>query len=97
MIRHTVAFRLKYDPDMPAETAFLADGKRILSAIPGVRKFEVLRQVSIKNDYKFGFSMEFANQAAYDAYDKHPDHVAFVRDRWQKEVVAFLELDYQKI
>ena len=78
----------------PAEAKFLADADAILTAIPGVEEFEQLRQVSPKNDYTFGFSMEFADQAAYDGYNRHPQHVAFVRDRWEKEVAAFMEIDY---
>jgi len=35
------------------------------------------------------------DQAAYSGYDDHPDHVAFVRDRWVPEVEAFLEIDYK--
>jgi Stress responsive A/B Barrel Domain len=84
-------------PGSAEEKKFLADGPRILTAIPGVQKFEALRQVSSKNDYAFGFSMEFADQAAYDGYDQHPDHVAFVRDRWQREVEKFLEIDYAPV
>ena len=38
--------------------------------------------------------MEFADQAAYDGYNDHPQHVAFVRDRWIPEVRDFLEIDY---
>ena len=64
------------------------------AAIPGVEKFERLRQVSPKNGYAFGFSMEFADQAAYDGYNRHPDHVAFVEGRWIPEVAEFLEIDY---
>ena len=94
MIRHTVVFRLKHPKGSAEEAAFIADGRRILTAIPGVQAFEALREVSPKNDYAFGFSMEFADQAAYAAYDSHPDHTAFVRDRWMKEVEAFLEVDY---
>jgi quinol monooxygenase YgiN len=93
MIRHTVVFRLKHARGSAAETAFL-DAAKALAAIPGVAKFEQLRQVSAKNDYAFGFSMEFADQAAYDGYDRHPVHVAFVRDRWEPEVGKFLEIDY---
>jgi hypothetical protein len=93
MIRHTVVFRLKHPAGSPQEAAFLAAAIR-LAEIPGVQKFERLRQVGKKNDYAFGFSMEFAGQAAYDGYNLHPDHVAFVRDRWAKEVEAFLEIDY---
>lgn len=93
MIRHTVVFRLKHERSSAAEAEFLSSAM-ILKAIPGVQAFERLRQVSIKNDYAFGFSMEFADQAAYDAYNVHPDHVAFVRDRWIPEVAAFMEIDY---
>ncbi|GAB2174978.1 Dabb family protein [Dongia sp. agr-C8] len=93
MIRHTVVFTLKHPRDSAEEKKFLADAM-ILSKIPTVRKFEQLKQVSRKNDYKFGFSMEFEDQTGYDTYDQHPDHVAFVRDRWKKEVIDFLEIDY---
>ena len=93
MIRHTVVFTLKHASGSAEETAFLRDAK-VLAAIPGVEKFEPLRQVSPKNDYAFGFSMEFADQAAYSGYNDHPDHVAFVRDRCVPEVARFLEIDY---
>jgi len=93
MIRHTVAFTLKHTPGSEAEAKFLDDALA-LEAIPGVQKFERLRQTSSKADYAFGFSMEFADQAAYDGYNVHPDHVAFVRDRWVPEVERFQEIDY---
>jgi len=97
MIRHTVVFRLSHPRGSKAEAKFLADARRILTAIPGVRNFEQLRQVSRKTDYDFGFSMEFDDQAAYDGYNDHPHHVAFVRDRWLKEVDAFQEIDYEPL
>jgi hypothetical protein len=59
-----------------------------------VEKFEKLRQVGAKNDFAFGFSMEFADRATYDAYNAHPDHVRFVEERWLREVADFLEIDY---
>jgi hypothetical protein len=93
MIRHSVIFTLKHPAGSAEEGAFLRDA-RVLAAIPGVETFEQLRQVSRKNDYAFGFSMEFADQAAYSGYNDHPDHVAFVRDRWMPEVERFLEIDY---
>ena len=93
MIRHTVVFRLKHPKGSDAEAAFLKVAD-VLAGIPEVQKFEKLRQVSPKNDYAFGFSFEFADQAAYDHYNNHADHVAFVRDRWIPEVAAFMEIDY---
>ena len=97
MIRHTVVFNLKHAHGSLQEKAFLRDAKAALEHIPGVTKFEQLRQVNRKTDYRFGFSMEFADPKAYDAYDKHPKNVAFVRDRWTREVDAFMEIDYEPI
>jgi hypothetical protein len=93
MIRHTVVFKLKHASGSEKEAAFLKAAD-VLGRIPGVDRFEKLRQVSPKNGYAFGFSMEFANKAAYDGYNAHPDHVAFVRDRWVPEVADFMEIDY---
>jgi hypothetical protein len=94
-IQHMVIFDLKHEKGSQAETRFLADGKRILTHIPVVRDFRVLDQVSLKNDYHFGFSMVFANRADYETYNNHPDHVAFVENRWKKEVSRFLEIDFK--
>lgn len=93
MIRHTVAFRLRHAPGSPAEAAFI-EAALTLAEIPGVQRFERMRQVSTKNDYGFGFSMEFADEAAYASYNEHPLHQAFVSERWRREVDDFLELDY---
>jgi hypothetical protein len=96
MIRHTVVFTLKHKAGSIEEADFLAEARK-LAEIPGVEKFEQLRQVSPKNSYRFGFSMEFAHQAAYSGFNDHPFHVAFVRDRWVPEVADFLEIDYEPL
>lgn len=93
-IRHMVAFTLHSPAGSAEAERFLSDGRKILSAIPVVNRFEVLRQISPKSDYDFGFSMEFDSQADYDAYNAHPDHEAFVEQRWKKEVSRFQELDF---
>ncbi|MFD1713942.1 Dabb family protein [Amnibacterium flavum] len=93
-LRHTVSFRLRHEPGSAEEADFLAAAAELV-AIPGVQEFEVLRQVGRKNSYSFGLSMEFADAAAYAAYDAHPDHQAFVAERWIPEVEEFVEIDYQ--
>lgn len=93
MIRHTVSFSLVHPADSDAGTEFLSTGARTLSAIPGVEDFVVSRQVSAKSEHAFQFAMTFADQAAYDAYDTHPDHRGFVASRWAVEVSSFQELD----
>ena len=96
MIRHTVVFTLKHAEGSQAERNFMEAAEK-LATIETVQKFEQLRQVSPKCDYAYGFSMEFADQAAYDFYNEHPLHLDFVQNRWMKEVSAFQEIDYRPL
>lgn len=93
MIRHSVIFKLKYPKGSAEENAFLAATKE-LANIPGVQAFEQLQQVSKKNKFEYGLSMEFADQATYDTYNKHPDHTSFIQQYWIPAVEDFLEIDY---
>jgi len=93
MIRHTVAFRLKHAPGSASESDFLQAACE-LAKIEGVQKFECLRQTSRKNNFTWGLSMEFADEAAYAFYSSHPEHTTFVQQRWIPEVEEFMELDY---
>ena len=92
-VRHTVAFTLVHEDGSVEERDFLEAAEH-LAAIPGVEAFELLAEVSPKNGYRFGISMEFADRSAYDGYNEHPDHIRFVQQRWLAEVSEFLELDY---
>jgi len=96
MIRHTVVFRLRHAPASAAEADFLRTAREQLAVIPGVERFEVLRQVGEQSAYRFSLSMEVADADAYRGYNGHASHVAFVRDRWIPEVEEFLELDFER-
>ncbi|WP_152266737.1 Dabb family protein [Agriterribacter humi] len=94
MIRHTVAFTLKYPKGSPEEKEFL-DAALHLVKIPGVQHFERLRQTSKKNRFDFGLSMEFSDREAYETYNNHPTHTAFIQQYWITGVEDFLETDYE--
>ena len=91
-IRHSVVFTPTHAVGSAGEGDLLAAIGR-LAAIPGVEAFELMREVSRKNDYRYALMMEFADAAAYRAYNEHPDHVRFVGRRWETEVADFLEID----
>jgi hypothetical protein len=95
-IRHTVVFTPSHPEGSSAEADFLA-AAGALSAIAGVEAFQILRETSPKNAYRYGISMEFAGPEAYAAYNDHPDHVRFVQERWLPEVADFLEVDYEPL
>jgi hypothetical protein len=96
MIRHTVVFNLKHPQNSSQEKAFL-DAALRLASISSVRNFERLKQISPKNNFTFGLSMEFENKEGYDFYNNHPDHVEFVQKWWIPEVLSFLEIDYERL
>ena len=93
MIVHSVFFKLKHATGSVEEKTFLAQAAE-LATIPGVQKFQVLKETSPKNDFNFGLSMVFTDRAAYNAYNTHPDHVTFVQNIWIPEVEDFQEIDY---
>jgi hypothetical protein len=93
MIRHTVAFTLSHPAGSPEENSFMAEVNK-LTTIPGVTKFEILRQVSPKCNYAYGISMEFVDQAELDTYAAHPLHCDFVEKHWIPNVTDFQEIDY---
>ena len=93
MIRHTVVFRLGHRSGSARESEFLG-AARELASIPGVERFEILRQVGKKSAFTFGLSMEFADEATYARYNESPLHERLVRERWTQEVEEFVELDY---
>jgi hypothetical protein len=93
MITHTVFFRLKHVEGSAEEKKFLADSLA-LAKLPTVKNFRQLRQTSIKNNFRFGFAMEFDDEIAYNQYNLHPAHVAYVRDTWIPQVSEFMEIDY---
>ncbi len=96
MIHHSVILNLKHPKGSAEEAAFIK-GAKLLAKIPNVLNFKVSKQVSTKNYYDFGISMDFANQKHYDTYSNHPDHEAFIQKYWVKDVADYLEIDYVEI
>lgn len=96
MVRHSVIFKLKHPADSPERHAFFIAVNK-LANIPGVQKFEILKQTSRKNKFEYGISMVFASNELYEQYSNHPDHVKFVQEYWLKEVEDFLEIDYEPL
>lgn len=96
MIRHSVILTLKSSLS-PVDKLQYFEAVNELKQIPGVQKFEVLKQTSSKNPFQYGISMEFESQQAYELYAGHSLHTAFVKKYWAVCVEDFLEIDYQML
>jgi hypothetical protein len=96
MVTHSVFFTLNYPKGSVEEDEFFAAARQ-LAKIPGVQHFVCLKQISPKNKFDFGLSMEFATQALYSDYTNHPAHTNFVQQYWVTGVGDFMEIDYQPL
>ena len=94
IIRHTVIFKFKKNVYSNQREAFFNAALK-LAGIPGVRNFELLKQISKKNKFDFGISMEFDDLRLYEQYTNHKDHQLFIQQYWLKNVEDFLETDYE--
>ena len=93
-MEHTVMFRLKHAAGSEAETDFLAAAAE-LAVIPGVKNFQIRRQISPKNNLAFGIAMRFDTDDEFQVYSSHPLHTSFVQERWLPGVEEFLEADFE--
>ena len=72
------------DPAKPeAADQVIAGANKYLKSIPGVLQFHVGKMVPshrpvVDQSYQVALNLVFPNKAAQDAYQVHPQHVAFV-------------------
>ena len=81
MIKHIVLWKFKDHAEGADKAANLVKAKALLDACadiaPGTRRFEVaIAQSGFECTYDLILYCEFDDQAALDAYQNHPQHVA---------------------
>lgn len=81
MIRHVVFLAWK-DGTTEEEIRAVGDGLRALPAvIPEIEAFSCGPDLGLTGqDYDFALVGDFADEAAWRAYQEHPDHVALLED-----------------
>ncbi len=77
--------------------AIMAKGRRVLSAIPGVR--EVFTGHAVKEDakYRYTWLVRFCHPSVIDSYREHPAHVAFADKLFRPVAAERISIDYQRI
>lgn len=92
-VEHLVIYNSSGDPSRTA--AMMAEGRRALSGIPGVRS--VITGTSVRDDaaYRHCWLVRFANAAVIDSYRDHPDHQAFADNHFRPLAADRLTIDYQ--
>ena len=77
--------------------AMMAEGKKVLSTIPGVR--EVITGHTVKEDVQYCYTwlVRFCHPAVIDSYRDHPTHVAFADNLFRPMADGRISIDYQTI
>ena len=77
MIRHIVLIRFRPEVSESAIAGIFAALPKLSARLPGVLGFAAGRSESpekIERGYLHGFTVDFADWAALEAYQVHPDH-----------------------
>ena len=77
-----------------AET-MIAEGRRVLSTIPGVRKVFTGKTVQNDAQYRYTWLVRFCHPTVIDSYREHPDHVTFADKLFRPVAGERISIDYQ--
>jgi len=95
-VAHVIIYDVHGIGKANAET-MIAEGRQVLSAIPGVR--EVFTGEAVQNDakYRYTWLVRFCHTAVIDSYREHPDHVAFANKLFRPVAGERISIDYQML
>jgi fructose-bisphosphate aldolase class II len=75
----------------------MAEGQRVLSAIPGVRELTTGEAVKQDAAYRYTWLVRFCHPAVIDSYREHPDHVAFANNLFRPVAGGRVSIDYKAV
>ncbi|MGM0595045.1 MAG: ketose-bisphosphate aldolase [Pseudomonadota bacterium] len=95
-VAHVIIYNTS-ESDGEKVAAMMAEGRRVLSTIPGVR--EVVTGTAVKEgaQYRHTWLVRFCHPAVIDSYRDHPDHVAFADRHFRPIAGDRISVDYQTV
>jgi len=95
-VEHVILYNVEGLNDEQVE-AMMAEGRRVLSAIPGVLRVGTGRAVKTDAAYRFSWLVTFCHPAVIDSYREHPDHRRFADERFRPYAGGRVSIDYRMI
>jgi len=94
-VEHVIVYNA--DADDQQLSRMMSEGRRVLSAIPGVRR--VITGEAVKQDaqYRYSWLVEFCHPAVIDSYREHPDHRAFADQLFRPLAGDRISIDYHSV
>ena len=73
----------------------MAEGRRVLGAIPGVRQVVTGTSVAEGSPYRYCWAVRFTHPAVIDSYRDHADHQAFANGLFRPLAADRITIDFQ--
>lgn len=93
-VEHLIIYNVERMDDAQAQ-AMMAEGRRVLSRIPGVREVFAGQAIQEGTKYKFCWLVRFTDKAVIDSYREHPDHIAFFDNLFRPYAGERMSIDFQ--
>jgi fructose-bisphosphate aldolase class II len=93
-VEHVIIYNTTLNDASDVE-AMMAEGRRTLSAIPGVREVFTGHAVQEEAGYRHSWLVRFCHPAVIDSYREHPDHVAFADRHFRPVAGDRISIDYR--
>ena len=95
-VEHLIIYNVEGIDEARVEM-IMAEGRRVLSAIPGVREVVTGRAVQEKAKYRYTWLVRFCHPAVIDSYREHPEHVAFADKLFRPVAGERISIDFQTV
>ncbi len=95
-VEHLIIYNVEGQDDN-CTLDMIAEGRRVLSTIPGVR--EVFTGEAVQQDaaYRYTWLVRFCHPAVIDSYREHPYHVAFADKLFRPVAGERISIDYRQL
>ena len=81
--------------DAEGQEDMMAEGRRVLSTIPGVTEVFTGHAVQQDANYKHCWVVRFTDRSVIDSYKYHPDHQRFADERFRPYAGGRVSIDYE--
>ncbi|MEW5755299.1 MAG: class II fructose-bisphosphate aldolase [Pseudomonadota bacterium] len=96
-VEHLIIYNVDQSMGPEAAAEMIAEGQRVLGAIPGVRRVFTGEAVRRDAAYQYCWLVRFANESVIASYRDHPDHVDFANTRFRPVAGNRISIDYEEI
>jgi len=95
-VEHLIVYNVE-EIDQYRVEMIMAEGRRVLGAIPGVREVVTGQAIQENAKYRYTWIVRFCHPAVIDSYREHHDHVAFADNLFRPVAGSRISIDFQTI